>query len=506
MRLRYLVHALGETELRGGDAEVTAVCEDSREVQPGTLFVAVPGFASDGHRYLEQARIRGATAMVLQRDRAAALALPELPLALVDDSRAALATLAAAFHNHPASRLRVIGVTGTDGKTTTSYLINAVLEASGARTGLLGTVDFKVGPRWWSNSTRLTTPSAPQVQGLLAEMVADGDDYAIVESTSHGLELRRLDHCDYDVAVFTNLTPDHLDQHGTMAAYRAAKGRLFEMLDQPTGKSGSRYAILNADDPEHVFFRSRTHAPAFTYGFGDGADVRAEDVALGAFGARFNVSAGRQRFPVHLPMPGMFNVSNALAAITVGLKEGIDAETVAAGLADFAGVAGRMERIDAGQPFAVVVDYAHTGEALTKVLQTLRPGVAGRLIAVFGSAGERGHTRRDGMAAAAARLADFTILTDEDPRSEDPPAIIAEMAAVLETNGRQEPDDFIRILDRGEAIEAALRKAGPDDLVLVAGKGHEQSIEAHGEKRPWDDRAAVRRALAGIGYNNEQKL
>jgi len=506
MRFHDLVRLLSGAEHRGADVEITAICEDSRESRPGALFVAVPGFASDGHRYVNQALARGAAALLLQRDRVAEGAFPALPVAMVADTRSALATVAAAFRGFPAASLRVIGVTGTDGKTTTSYLINALLEAGGARTGLLGTVDFKVGPRWWSNSTRLTTPPAPQVQELLAEMVADADAYAIVESTSHGLELRRLDHCQYDVAVFTNLTPDHLDQHGTMDAYRAAKGRLFEMLDEPTTKKGPRYAVLNADEPEHSYFRGRTHAEIFSYGLHADADVRAEAVELGPFGARFTVGTESMRLPIELPMPGLFNVSNALAAITVALREGIDAGTIAACLAGFAGVAGRMERIDARQPFAVVVDYAHTGEALTNVLRTLRPGTAGRMIVVFGSAGERGHTRREGMAGAAAQLADFSILTDEDPRSEEPGSILAEMAMILEARGRREPVDFLRINDRQEAIDEALRRARPGDLVLVAGKGHEQSIEVRGEKRPWDDRTAVRRGLAELGYITSDSL
>lgn len=498
MRLSQLVAAIPGVQTQGADPEIAAICDDSREVRPGALFVAVPGFASDGHRFIGQALERGAAAVLIQRDHVDHLALAEVPTAVAVDSRAALATVAAAFYGYPGRQLRVVGVTGTDGKTTTSYLIDAVLQAAGFQTGLLGTVDFKVGARWSSNTTRLTTPPAPDVQQLLAEMVSAGVDYAILESTSHGLELRRLDHCDYDVAVFTNLTPDHLDQHGTMEAYQAAKGRLFEMLDEPTSKAGPRYAVLNADDPASDYFRARTRCPAVSYGVEKPADVSADAIELGPFGARFRVRAPEGAFALSLPMPGLFNVSNALAAVCVGLREGIEPAVIAESLARFAGVPGRMERIDLGQPFAVVIDYAHTGEALSKVLRTLRAATPGRVLVVFGSAGERGHTRRSGMAAAAAALADFTVLTDEDPRFEDPASIVEEMAAELRAMGRREPEDFVCVLDRQEAITAALRRARPGDLVLVAGKGHEQSIEVRGEKLAWDDRTAVRRALRDL--------
>ena len=369
---------------------------------------------------------------------------------------------------------------------------------------MLGTVDFKIGDQWQPNDSRLTTPGALEVQRLLAMIRDSAATDAIVESTSHGLELRRLDCCQYDVAVLTNLTPDHLDQHGTFEAYRAAKGRLFEMLGEPTQKTGPRYAVLNIDDPSYGYFRDHSAASVISYGLSPGADVQAADIELGPVATKFIVRSSDDHFAVELPIPGLFNVSNALAAIAVGLQENIDPAGITRALSRFAGVPGRMQQIDCGQPFGVIVDYAHTGDALRKVLITLRPSTHGRIIAVFGSAGERGHSRRSGMAGASAELADFTILTDEDPRSEDPASIVEEMAAALRAAGRQESGDFICVLDRQLAIDEAVRRAAPGDLVLIAGKGHEQSIEVGGRKLPWDDRVAARHALAVLGYGRDK--
>jgi UDP-N-acetylmuramoyl-L-alanyl-D-glutamate--2,6-diaminopimelate ligase len=501
MRFSGLLEGIAGFDRLGEDVEIAAVRDDSRTVRPGALFVAIPGYVSDGHTFIGQAIRSGATALLVQRDRVDPSTI-HLPFAVVSDTRSALATVAANFYARPASQMRMIGVTGTDGKTTTCHLISAVLETGGYTTGLIGTVEFKAGDQWTRNDSRLTTPGAIEIQHLLGSIRDAGARYAIVESTSHGLELRRLDNCDYDVAVFTNLTPDHLDQHGTLEAYRAAKGRLFEMLGESTAKPGSRYAVINRDDPNCDYFGARSCAPVISYGLSPESDLRAKDVRTTATASDFLVTGVGRDFAVTLPMPGLFNVSNALAAVAVGLQEGIDREQIARSLSAFPGVPGRMERIDSGQPFGVIVDYAHTGDALRKVLTTLRPGTDGRIIVVFGSAGERGHSRRSGMAGAAAELADFTVLTDEDPRSEDPMSIIDEMAVTLREAGRSESCEFLRVLDRQEAINEAISRAAPGDIVLVAGKGHEQSIEAKGRKIAWDDRAAARRALARCGFSS----
>ncbi|HEY8491401.1 MAG TPA: UDP-N-acetylmuramoyl-L-alanyl-D-glutamate--2,6-diaminopimelate ligase [Dehalococcoidia bacterium] len=504
MLLRDLLRHVPNAELRGtGGVEIRRIDYDSRAVEPGSLFVAVPGFRADGHDFIPEAVARGAAAVAVQRDRAEAG--PErfldtsLPTAIVPDSRRALADLAAAFHGFPGERLRVVGVTGTDGKTTTTYLASAVLEAGGYETGLVGTAERKVGRRQEPNPSRFTTPEAPEVQALLAEMVRAGVDYAVVESSSHGLALHRLDHCGYDVAVFTNLSGDHLDFHGSREAYMAAKGRLFEMLDEPTAKQGERFAVVNADDAAAGYMASRSRrARVVTYGIDAPADVRAADVALTADRSAFTVTSPWGTARVDAPFPGRFNVSNLLAALTVGLTQGVPLDRMAEALREARGVPGRMERIDVGQPFAVLVDYAHTGDALRKVLATLRGLAEGRVLVVFGAAGGRDAPRRTGLGQAAAELADYAVLTNEDPRHEDPEAIIDEIARAMQAAGRTEGRDFARVVDRREAIAHALARARPGDVVLIAGKGHEQSIIVGDRALPWDDRQVARELLRDL--------
>jgi UDP-N-acetylmuramoyl-L-alanyl-D-glutamate--2,6-diaminopimelate ligase len=498
-RLATSINATSRQDAAGID--ITGIAYDSRRVQPGSLFVAVPGFHVDGHDFVRQAVAAGAAAVVVQHDRLTAFVDLPIPALAVEDTRIALSAAAAEFYDHHGRSMRVIGVTGTDGKTTTTYLTSALLESAGRQTGLMGTVDFKVGPEWRHNDTRQTTPEALEVQQLLAEMRDAGVTHAVIESSSHGLELHKLDHCAYDVAVVTNVGQDHLELHGTAEAYLAAKGRLFSFLDERTGKSGPATGIVNADDPrsaEHM--RSRTHAPVLSYGVDTGADVRAQDLSLDASGASFILATPSGSVPVRTQLPGRFNVSNALAAASVALVEGVDLPVIAAGLAEARGVPGRMERIDAGQPFTVIVDYAHTGPAFEKVLRTLRPLTSGRIIAVFGCAGGRSPERRPGMGSVAARLADFTILTDEDPHEEDPRAILDDIATAMRAAGRRDGDDFTVVEDRRDAIRTALDQARPDDLVLLAGKGHEQSIIVGRTKHPWDDRTVARELLTELGY------
>lgn len=487
-----------------GDRKVTGVRYDSRGVRPGDLFVAVPGYHVDGHEFVERALTAGASAVVVQAEyrpiwKPALVEHPEATAIVVPDTRAALATAAAAFFGHPARRTQVIGITGTDGKTTTSYLAAAVLEAAGHTTGHLGTVEHRIAGRVVSNDSRQTTPESPEVQELLAAMVDAGVTHAIVESTSHGLELHRLDGCEYDVAVLTNITSDHLDFHETREAYIAAKRRLFAMLDASPDKGSGKHAVLNADDPVSETMRAATKtARVLTYALDSAADLRALDVVAGDRGSSFTAAYGEERCATSIALPGRFNVANALAALGVGISQGVSLADGCRGIAALASVPGRMERIDAGQPFTVIVDYAHTEAALRKVLEELRATTSGRLIAVFGAAGERDAARRDGLGRAAADLADRFIITTEDPREEDPDAIIADIAKAAKASGRREGDDFLRISDRAEAISRAVKEARAGDVIVIAGKGHEGSIIVGREKTPWDDRAAAREALRAL--------
>ena len=347
------------------------------------------------------------------------------------------------------------------------------------------------------NESQVTTPEAPEVQSLLARMRDAGMAYAVVESTSHGLALHRLDHVEYDVGVFTNLSPDHLDFHPDVDDYRRAKGRLFEMLDESLDKGIAKTAVLNADDPTSAYLRSRTaKARVLTYGIdAPDADVRAEEIALSAGGSRFRLVTPGGEASVELTMLGLFSVYNALAAATVAVSQGVDAATIAEALRTFDSVPGRMERIECGQPFTVLVDFAHTPDSLRSILQALRPAVSGRLIALFGCGGDRDPGRRMGMGEAAAALADFSVLTNDNPRTEDPAAIIDQIATAMADAGKRDDIDFVRIPDRRAAMRYAFAQARAGDVVLLAGKGHEPYLIVGTEYLPWDDREVAREEL-----------
>ena len=484
-------------------AAVRTVQFDSRAVEPGDLFACIEGQRFDGHDFAVGAARAGAVAIVASAGRGASLGDASVPVIEVPDTRRALSSIAAAHEGYPARQLTVVGITGTDGKSTTAFLTVAALEGCGIRTGLLSTVESRVAGRTVPNPTRLTTQEAPYVQRLLAEMVEAGCTHAVVEATSHGLALHRLDGCEFDIAVLTNLTPDHLDFHGTFEQYRAAKQRLFAMLGEPSRKSAERrikrVAVLNADDPQWRHFAGATTARTVSYAIDDRhADVRAAELMAWPDGSTFTIHNGEEELEASVRLPGRFNVANATAAITVAAVLGLPVDGAAAGVASCPGVPGRMERIG-GAPCEVVVDYAHTPEAMAQVLGELRPLVEGRLIVVFGCAGERAHDRRSGLGQAVARLADYAVLTEEDPRSEPPEEIIDQIAAAMIAAGAAEGEAFERVPDRGRAIRRALGLATAGDLVLIAGKGHESSIERADGPQPWDDRAAAREAIAALG-------
>lgn len=501
MLLRNLVTEIDLSTASGSlDIDVSGISYDSRAVRPGHVFVAVRGFTVDGHDYVDDACRRGAVVIVVERGRAGpgTTVSGECRRVEVEDTRRALSALAAAWHGRPARAMRVIGVTGTDGKTTTTYMTSAVLEGAGCTTGLMGTAEFKVGPVWEENATRQTTLEAPDVQALLARMRDGGVSHAVVESSSHGLALHKLDDCAFDVAVVTNITADHLDFHRTREAYWQSKARLLDLAAESAGKSGPRFVVLNADDSSFDFLRQRARIPVISYSVERPADLRGEIVEAGAVGSRVAVSGRWGRWDLWAPMAGPFNVSNALAATAVGLGHDLPVEAIQQALARFAGVPGRMNAVNAGQPFTVIVDYAHTGQAFRKLLRVLRPLTEGQLITVFGSAGEQSKERREEMADVAAELADFAVITTEDPRHENPDAIIADIAAGLIAAGREEGRDFVRVSDRREAIRHAFRRARPGDLVVLSGKGHEQSIIVRDQKLPWDERRVAEEELGRL--------
>ncbi len=507
MQIAELITAVPAGELRGPDtADVTAVTYNSGDVTPGACFVAVRGRRSDGHAYIADALARGAVLIV--GEESAPVDLPaDRAYLRVADSRRELASLAAALYGHPTHGMEVIGVTGTDGKTTTTNLIDAILSAAGRHTGLMSTVDFKIGAQRWPNNSRFTTLEAPEVQGLLARMAKEGVETAIVETTSSGLALQRVWGVEYDVAVITNITSEHLEVHGTLENYRRAKAMLFEMVDPMREKAlpqqPPKACVLNADDCSFDYLKRFCRAPVVSYGIDREADVCAQDVELRPDGTRFQTRLpDGHTFEIHTPLVARFNVSNCLAAIAVGYVMGVEPQVMAGALERFGGVAGRMERIDAGQPFTVVVDYAHTADSLAKVLDVLRPVTRGRLIAVFGSAGDRDRIKRPQMGAVAAQKADFAVITDEDPREEDAMSILREIAAGADAAGSHEGDRYACIVGRREGIAAAIRMARPGDTVLLAGKGHEQSIVIGREKLPWDDRVVARQELAASGYGS----
>ncbi len=477
MRLNDLATLLPAAEVIGsGEAQFNAVEYDSRRVKPGALFVAVPGARHDGHDYLVQAVEAGAAAALVQADRRSKWADLAVAGLAVPDTRQALAEAATAFFRRPGRKLTVIGVTGTDGKTSLCHLVAHVLESAGASTGLMSTAENRAGGRLLADSGRFTTPEPPEVQSLLAQMVEAGCRYAILEATSHGLAQHRLAGCEFDVAVMTNVGSDHIDFHGSSEEYLAAKGRLFRMLDEAAEKGLAKTAVLNSDDPTHRYFRSLTRARLVSYGLDAAADITAVDVRSEGWRTRFRLRTPVGETDVRLGRPGAFNVANALAASAAGLTLGLDLASITRGLESWPGAPGRMEPIDEGQPFSIVVDFAHAPESLRRVLGELRAGSRGRIIAVFGCIGERDRDRRYAMGRVAAELADYTYVTDDNPYSEDRDVILTEIARGLREAGRRESHDFAVVPDRREAIAQAVAMAVDEDVVLLTGKGHEREV------------------------------
>jgi UDP-N-acetylmuramoyl-L-alanyl-D-glutamate--2,6-diaminopimelate ligase len=488
--------ALDAARLPPIEVPITGISHDSRCVKPGSVFVALTGGTTDGHSYIPDAIQRGAVMVVGEKP----IAGIEAPFLQVADSRLSLAYLSAAFYSLPARRLTVIGVTGTDGKTTTTNLIYQILLAAGIRAGMVSTVNAVIGERLLDTGFHVTTPDAPDMQNYLAQMVAAGITHVVLEATSHGLAQHRVAACEFDLGVMTNITHEHLDYHGTFKAYREAKRRLFTGLaDTPSKPHGNyRLGVLNRDDPSYDYLE-RCLENHISYGLNPESDLSAREIIIRPDGSGMTITGRGKEFPVSTHLIGEYNVSNCLAAIAATvLGLGLDPEAAIAGIANLPPIPGRMERIDMGQDFLAIVDFAHTPNALRVAASAARSlaGGEGRVIAVFGSAGLRDRAKRRMMAELSAELADFTVLTAEDPRTESLDGILAEMAAGAAASGGVEGHTFWRVPDRGAAIRFAVGLGRPGDVIIVMGKGHEQSMCFGETEYPWDDRIAVRAALA----------
>jgi len=501
--VKYLIEALPTVlSWTGGNVEVHGVVADSRRVCPGDLFVAIPGLNVDGHRFIAEAVSEGAVAVVGER---APQELPGLPWGAftyvrVPDAREAWGWLCAAWYGFPSRKMTLIGVTGTDGKTTTVNLIYAVLRAAGLNVGMISTVNACIGEEEIDTGLHTTTPDPPDIQAYLARMVEAGTTHAVLEVTSHGLAQHRVAGCDFDVAAVTNITHEHLDFHGSLAAYQQAKASLFDGLTRSFRKPGvPKAAVLNRDDSSYEYLSPIPADRRVTYSVDGEADVVARDVVYSPMATRLTIRLPEGEVAVETALVGAYNVSNVLAAAAVGVALDLPPEAIASGVAAMRGVPGRMERIEAGQDFLAIVDFAHTPWALEQALRTARTmaGEHGRVIVVFGCAGLRDRAKREMMGHVAGRLADLVIITAEDPRTESLEEIMAASAVAARAEGKREGVDLWRVPDRGEAIRLACQIAQPGDVVIACGKGHEQSMCFGTTEYPWDDREAMRLALRG---------
>ena len=479
MRLAELLAGCECMEARGGlDIEITDIVIDSRKAAPGALFVCIPGTKQDGHAYAGQAVEKGASALIVERFVEGA----EVPQVLVRDSREALARLAAAYHGNPAALFSIVGVTGTNGKTTTTYMLKSIFEAAGEKVGLMGTISTMIGADALPQA--LTTPDPMEFHGALRKMAEAGCGRVVMEVSAHALALRKLAGVQFDASIFTNLTQDHLDDFVTMENYRAAKKLLF--TDGMT-----RIAVLNADDADASFMAEGFGGRVLTYGASRDALLLAEDVEVRPDGAEFTLRRGELRLPISLKLSGHFNILNALGAAGAALELGVPADTVKFGLERIESMNGRMERVASEKSFTVIVDYAHSPDSIANVLKAARVFTKNRVLIVFGCGGDRDRTKRPIMGKLAGELADYIVLTSDNPRTEEPESIIDMIEPGLKGTGKP----YVRNADRFEAIGIAIREAKSGDVVIIAGKGHETYQDVMGVKRHFDDREAAREWL-----------
>ena len=475
MLLSELAKPIAHT-LYGEDTEVGALCYNSRKVQPGDVFCCVTGTFADGHAFAKQAIDAGAAALVVEHR------LPfDIPQLLVDNTRIAMAEMAASLYHYPSSSMCMVGVTGTNGKTSVTYMIKSIMEAMGKKVGLIGTIRNMIGQR--NIDTERTTPESVDLQGILAMMRDDGVDVVVMEVSSHSLDQHRVHGIQFDVGIFTNLTQDHLDYHKTFENYFAAKKKLFDQ---------SNVAVINVDDSYAQELMQGLSIPIITYGIREKADVRATNIDISTRGVQFDLYRGEEMQPMYIPIPGLFSVFNALAAASATVRLGCPLEVIKKALERMVSVSGRLEPLPTpGREYSVLLDYAHTPDALENVLKTIRGFCRGRLIALFGCGGDRDHAKRPIMGEIAGRYADFLVVTTDNPRTENPMDIIESIMEGVKKSGC----DYVVIENRREAIEFALSHAKKDDVILLAGKGHETYQEINGGKHHFDEKEIVAEIL-----------
>jgi UDP-N-acetylmuramoyl-L-alanyl-D-glutamate--2,6-diaminopimelate ligase len=494
MQLKQLVNELSPLKVEGPlDREVAGIAYDSRRVTPGMVFVAISGQKTDGHDFINPAIDRGATAVICEKNGFVSQRVTKIKVA---DAREALAWSAAAYFQHPSKKLKIIGVTGTNGKTTVAFMVKRILEAAGINCGLIGTVRYEIGER--IIPAQRTTPEALEIQQMLAHMLRADCQACVMEVSSHALEQKRVCGVEFDVAIFTNLTQDHLDYHGTMENYFAAKKKLFTALEQGTKKAG---VIVNIDDAFGARLSTAIDVEAqLSYGLNRAAKLRATQIRLGKDATQMVIETPQEKFPCRLPLIGRHNVYNALAAVGAGLVLKVGVHPIQTALNSMKLVPGRLESIALGQPFGVFVDYAHTDDALRNVLVTLREITPGRLLLAFGCGGNRDTGKRSKMGKVAGELADLTTITSDNPRRELPQTIAAQ---IKEGFCSVRHDGFHVELDRKRAIDEIIRSAKPGDTVLIAGKGHETYQEFENTVVPFDDRMHARETLETLGWSSD---
>ncbi|HBZ10355.1 MAG TPA: UDP-N-acetylmuramoyl-L-alanyl-D-glutamate--2,6-diaminopimelate ligase [Bacillus bacterium] len=480
MNLNTLLRAMPLVKPTLENPEITAIVNDHRKVGPGSMFICIKGHSVDGHDFAKEAAEKGAAAILSEKP----LSL-SIPVIVVNDTKHAMAVLADVFYGHPTEKLRLVGITGTNGKTTTSFMVEEIFREAGLETGLIGTISMKIGDR--IIETKNTTPDTIVLQETFAEMVGEGVDAAVMEVSSHALVQGRVDGCDFDVAVFTNLSQDHLDYHKTMEEYKKAKGLMFTKLGNTYTKP--KFAVINADDPAGEQYITDTSAHVVTYGIDHSADFTAENIVMDSNGTSFTLNSPEGKSNVYLKLMGKFSVYNTLAAIAAAYVSNVPLESIIRTVEAVQGVPGRFESVDEGQDFSVIVDYAHTPDSLENVLKTIKEFAGKRIFAVVGCGGDRDRTKRPLMAAAACKYASDPIFTSDNPRTEDPLAILKDMEKGVEGMNYQV------IPDRKEAINAAIKAAREGDVVLIAGKGHE-TYQIIGDKVfDFDDRLVASNAI-----------